>query len=161
MSDIELKALRESLNSWGDKGDLPIAGAFLEKLLDRLESAERRAEEAEKECAEQARLLGMGAERELGLMAKLNSASEMATKHGEVLQLVGSALGMSAGSSLHTELMPLVHKMIKDAERYQWLLGTNGWDMEPIVEVFINGEAHGPGHLDAQVDASMAQEGGK
>lgn len=48
---------------------IPIKPAMLSELLDRLE-------EAESECLEQARLNGMGSEREAALMAKLEAAEK-------------------------------------------------------------------------------------
>lgn len=53
MSDIDLKAERDSILSWGKSNGthnpVPIMPKRLFALIDRLESAERRAEEAEKE----------------------------------------------------------------------------------------------------------------
>ena len=46
------------------------------RLTTALEAAEARAVEAERECEEQARLNGMGAERELGLQRQLAAARE-------------------------------------------------------------------------------------
>lgn len=53
MSDIDLKAERDSILNWGKANGthnpVPVMPKRLFALLDRLESAERRAEEAEKE----------------------------------------------------------------------------------------------------------------
>ena len=47
----------------------------------------------------------------------------------------------------------------RDAKRYRFLRDRNGYNG---VEVYIDGEARPPGHLDAQVDAALAQsQGGK
>ena len=41
----------------------------------------KRLEECEQECLEQARLLGMGSEREAALMARLEAAERDAARH--------------------------------------------------------------------------------
>lgn len=46
----------------------------------------------------------------------------------------------------------------RDAERYRWLRDLNGVDGSGV-EIFINDEAHGPGHLTAQIDAARAAKG--
>ncbi|HYD33020.1 MAG TPA: hypothetical protein VEA39_00495 [Methylophilaceae bacterium] len=42
-----------------------------------------------------------------------------------------------------------------DAARYRWLRDNSGQQNRFEVEIFIEGEMHGPGHLEAQVDAAM------
>ena len=44
---------------------------------------------------------------------------------------------------------------LEDAERYRWLRDLNGVNGSGV-EIFINDEAHGPGHLTAQIDAARA-----
>lgn len=48
-----------------------------------------------------------------------------------------------------------------DAERYRFLRDNNGVANHHGVEVYIDGEAHAPGHLDAQVDTAIDQARGK
>ena len=50
-------------------------------------------------------------------------------------------------------------KSRQDAERYQWLRKNNGVRNHYGVEIYIDGEAHAPGHLDAQVDDAMRSAG--
>ena len=47
----------------------------------------------------------------------------------------------------------------RDAARYQWLSENNGVRNHHGVEIYIDGEAHAPGHLDAQVDDAMCITG--
>lgn len=49
-----------------------------------------------------------------------------------------------------------IYKLSADAARYRFLRDNNGVANSHSVEVFIDGEAHAPGHLDAQVDEAMA-----
>lgn len=149
MRDIDLKALVDTFDAaaqaLGAEENIHAMRAGLvvsfhkltkEELLDRLESAERRAEDAEKECAQQARLVGMGAERELALMAKLEAAERERDERR------------------------------KDAERYRWLRaefraasldmgGGHSWSARGSIN-----RMRGPS-FDAAVDREMAQEVGK
>lgn len=52
---------------------------------------------------------------------------------------------------------PEVQRLRKDAGRYRWLRDRNG-AVGSIVEIFINDEAWGSGHLDSQVDAAMEKQ---
>ena len=47
----------------------------------------------------------------------------------------------------------------EDAARWQWLRTAHDRD-DGSVQVFIGDEEHGPGHLDAQVDAARSAQGG-
>lgn len=60
----------------------------------------------------------------------------------------GYELGLSQRTSRDRE----------DAQRYRWLRDLNGVDGSGV-EIFINDEAHGPGHLTAQIDAARAAKG--
>ena len=87
---IDLKAIRAAAEAAIKKyGGYPVTDpAFVIALLDRLEAAET-------EVFEQARLLGIGGEKELGLMAKLDAiASQLAIyeKHGVTCQTFGHKL---------------------------------------------------------------------
>lgn len=117
MSDIDLKALREaaakSVAEWAPGGSRSLgdevsldAGEML-ALLDRLESAERRAEEAEKE---RDALRGM--------------FSAAVADIAEVSAAVGVPEEDAACANGNEEILECVEALRKDAERYRTMRAT-------------------------------------
>jgi len=85
MIDInELRVMAEAARE-----PLILRAAILIELLDRLEAAES-------ECLEEARLNGMGSEREAVLMAKLEAAEKDVTLKELVIDALGSELNAVA-----------------------------------------------------------------
>lgn len=173
-SDYEMAALMvhdaappKSWGHFGFKRDSWLAIAAVNSLpamLDRLESAERRAEEAEKECAEQARLVGMGAERELALMAKLGQAEKERDAQKEIsrglvgyMEMIEGTLGMPGDYPL-SDLLVHIDELRNDAERYRWICDGHGYFME---EEYLCGHENEKSAADAAIDKRMAKEGGK
>lgn len=95
------------------------------------------------------------------LSRSISDTYEKACQNGdERMQTVQNA----RQSLLNTirEAMPLIDASpkggstdAKDAARWRFLRDNNGVRNHLAVEVFIDGEAFGPGHLDAQVDEAM------
>jgi len=80
---VEIERLRRGLNvAWADRDMHSAARAEAEEVAERLTA---RAEAMEAETLEQARLLGMGAERELALMAKADRWERMADRLAEAV----------------------------------------------------------------------------
>lgn len=185
MSDIDLKALRpdavelhrqvvEFASGNRDLADLDllaIAGgaALLLPLIDRLESAERRAEDAEKECAEQARVLGMGAERELALRAAMerqgraavsgmNAAKQNAAemeRNAIRLHAESSPVALASERAANAILTEEADALRKDAARYRFMrsegLDTTAAKVERIATT---------AQFDAAIDLEMSRDAG-
>jgi hypothetical protein len=61
-------------------------------------------------------------------LARLRAQLEMGQKHGDALQRIGTALGLSGGDDLHQKCVPEIARLRAeiaelraDAERYRWL----------------------------------------
>lgn len=80
--------IHERVNAIHNLHDALPSGIVLE-ILDRLE-------EAESDCLEQARLNGIGAEKELALMAKLEAAEKDIAMKEKIIDALGSALNAVA-----------------------------------------------------------------
>lgn len=85
---------------------------------------------------------------------QLRSQLEMSKRHGEVLQQIGNALRLGAGSDLHTACVPEIVALRRDAERYRWLRKCSHFDM-PQHRVYCG--AYGPA-LDEDIDQAMTKE---
>lgn len=191
MSDIDLDALQEAwavLDAAADDGPGPSHDALIafSRAIDYLTVLKastasiaasslalvQRAEEAEKECAEQARLVGMGAERELSLMAKLGQAEKEWDAEKDRTHSLARYMGMLIAASGQprdfkpSDLLGVIEALRKDAERYRWLRKGLPYRVEAtegkaIYLVSPRPESGYPDALDASLDAAMAQEGGK
>lgn len=138
MSDIDLKALREAAVR---AAEWQAAGCPVDDEHDTYPDE----------------ILGMytSPANLIALLDRLESATEMATKHDQMLQLVGSAVGMPAGSNLHSELMPVVHALRKDVAPeldhvIKWL--ANGCSVPHAIEELSI--------YKARIDAAIAQDAG-
>lgn len=109
-----------------------------------------RAERAEADCAEQARLNGMGASREAALLAKLERAEADNARLKEQVDATADALdylhGLTSGS---------VAALRKDAERYRWMRKQPTADIYACwyPPVFPAGDS--PAQRDASIDAAL------
>ncbi|HJE68848.1 hypothetical protein [Pseudomonas oryzihabitans] len=85
---------------------------------------------------------------------QLRAQLEMTKKHGEVLQQIGTALRLGAGSDLHTACVPEIVALRRDAERYRWV-------RRPINgnEVFaMAGGGECGRSMDSAIDQAMTKE---
>lgn len=127
--------------------------------------------ELEAECNEQARLNGMGAEREARMMAQVERLRKLVAEQGSIL-------ARKPCTGLNADGNPRCHELAearaerdahaKDAARYRWLrncqneslavvtnLGTLDFGMSSVAGTYdesIDGE-----ELDAVIDAAMAE----
>ncbi len=76
---------------------------------------------------------------------QLRAQLEMTNKHGEVLQQIGNALRLGAGSDLHTACVPEIQRLKAETGRYRWLRAN---------------DAHPADWSDADIDAAMRDTGG-
>jgi len=74
----------------------------------------------------------------------------MRQKHGEVLQCIGTALGLLPGANLHIECTPAIRRLAEDSARYQWLHNSANLDAEPMMAMRSRPE------LDGAIDAARS-----
>ncbi len=114
------------------------------KLQREIESLRARLTESEAECLEQARLNGMGSEREARLMARVAELErELESNDEYVTRVEGN------NHSLRRELV----EAIKDAARYQWLRSYNTAKHPSVTEAFFLGDKN----LDAAIDEAIKE----
>ena len=102
--------------------------------------------ELEAECNEQARLNGMGAEREARLMAEVERLRKLEQEQDSLREDVDALQSVAAA------LMAERDALAKDAARYRWLrdggLYLVGFDSTGAVSLSV---------LDSAIDAAMAE----
>lgn len=92
---------------------------------------------------------------------QLRSQLEMSKRHGEVLQQIGNALRLGAGSDLHTACVPEIVALRRDAERYRLRYETLREMLPPqfssIVEA-SSGTVDRMASMDTMIDAIAADQ---
>ena len=99
---IDTKELREAIQTFGSQA---INEGDLNELLDRLEAAEADA-------LEQARLNGMGGEREAALMAKLEASESIKASYKNAFEISENTI-----RNLTEKVIPNIRKKLEAAEK--------------------------------------------
>ena len=120
---IDTKELREKITI---KGLDVVADTDILAVLDRLE-------EAESECLEQARLNGMGSEREAALMAKLEAAEKERDWHAERCEDAMSECAALRAKIAKMEQQELVRLVTPTAYRWRYR-GAIKWQYGELTE---------------------------
>lgn len=179
MSDIDLKALRKTIGACirTDRRFPVFTAADVLQLIDRIESAERRAEDAEEklESLVATGIVGAIANDRLEIMQRMRVVPD-AIK--ELIDASGkfAAMGDDAMERCIKDGAAELDALERDAARYRWLRDP-GHDVALVLDKqteYVSADESVPGvggyymyeyragvELDAAIDAAMAQEGGK
>jgi len=103
----------DAAREWNQRPDMAAAIAERDAEIERLTA---RAEAADAETLEQARLLGMGAERELALMAKADRWERMADRLAEAMNDIRDYATILASDGQHRVLREVLaaHAAMKE-----------------------------------------------